>query len=66
MAKGSRGGRRSGVAPNPGRGASISQSNTPARQTGTINATTQRTYQTMAFMGGFRSRKKFWWRNRSA
>lgn len=47
MAKGSRGGRRSGVAPNPGRGASISQSNTPARQTGTINATTQRTYQTM-------------------
>ena len=47
MAKGSRGGRRSGVAPNPGRGASISQSNTPARQTGTINATAQRNYQNM-------------------
>ena len=47
MAKGSRGGRRSGVAPNPGRGASISQSNTPARQTGTINATSTRVYKDM-------------------
>lgn len=47
MAKSSRGGRRSGVAPNPGKGASISQSNTPARQTGTINATTQRVYKNM-------------------
>ncbi len=47
MAKSSRGGRRSGVAPNPGKGASISQSNTPARQTGTINATTQRVYKDM-------------------
>ena len=46
MAKSSRGGRRGGVAPNPGKGASISQSNTPAKATGTINATTQRNYQT--------------------
>lgn len=46
MAKGSRGGRRSGVTL-PGKGASISQSNTPARQIGTINTTTKRNYQTM-------------------
>ncbi len=47
MAKSSRGGRRGGVAPNPGRGASISQSNTPARQTGNLNTTQNRTYQNM-------------------
>lgn len=47
MAKSSRGGRRSGVAPNPGKGASITQSNTPARQTGTINATSTRVYKDM-------------------
>lgn len=46
MAKGSRGGRRSGITL-PGKGASISQSNTPARQIGTINTTTKRNYQTM-------------------
>lgn len=46
MAKGSRGGRRSGASL-PGKGASISQSNTPARTTGTINATVQRKYQDM-------------------
>lgn len=47
MAKSSRGGRRGGVAPNPGRGASIAQSNTPARQTGNINTTQTRSYQNM-------------------
>lgn len=47
MAKGSRGGRRSGVAPTPGKGASISQSNTPARKTGVANATQTRSYQNM-------------------
>ena len=47
MAKSSRGGRRSGIAPNPGKGASITQSNTPARQTGTINATSTRVYMDM-------------------
>lgn len=47
MAKGSRGGRRSGVAPTPGKGASISQSNTPARKTGMANATQTRSYQNM-------------------
>lgn len=47
MAKGSRGGRRSGVAPNPGKGASISQSNTPARQTGNMNTATKRVYKDM-------------------
>ena len=31
MAKSSRGGRRGGGAPNPGKGASITQSNSPAR-----------------------------------
>lgn len=46
MAKSSRGGRRSG-ATLPGKGASISQSNTPARQTGTMNATANRNYQNM-------------------
>lgn len=45
MAKGSRGGRRSGGL--PGAGASISQSNTPAKQTGTMNATTQRVFKNM-------------------
>lgn len=47
MAKSSRGGRRGGVAPNPGRGASIAQSNTPARETGNINTTQTRSYQNM-------------------
>lgn len=47
MAKSSRGGRRGGVAPNPGREASIAQSNTPARQTGNINTTQTRSYQNM-------------------
>ena len=48
MAKGSRGGRGgSNIAPNPGRGASISQSNTPARQTGTMSAVGTRTYKDM-------------------
>ena len=47
MAKGSRGGRRSGSAQIPGKGASISQSNTPARATGTVNATVNRNYQDM-------------------
>ena len=47
MAKSSRGGRRSGVAPNPGKGASITQSNTPARQTGTMNTATKRVYKDM-------------------
>ena len=47
MAKSSRGGRRGGVAPNPGRGASIAQSNTPARQTGNIDTIQTRSYQNM-------------------
>lgn len=47
MAKGSRGGRRSGSAQIPGKGASISQSNTPARATGTVSATVNRNYQDM-------------------
>lgn len=47
MAKGSRGGRRNAVAPNPGKGASISQSNTPAKQTGTVSNVGTRTYQDM-------------------
>jgi hypothetical protein len=47
MAKSSRGGRRGGVAPNPGKGASIAQSNTPAKQTGNLNTTQTRSYQNM-------------------
>lgn len=47
MAKGSRGGRRNSVAPNPGKGASIAQSNTPARRTGTMNTTNTRIYKDM-------------------
>lgn len=43
MAKSSRGGRRGGVAPNPGRGASIAQSNTPARQTGNTRGNIKKT-----------------------
>lgn len=46
MAKSSRGGRRSGASL-PGAGASISQSNTPARTTGTLSATVARNYQDM-------------------
>lgn len=45
MAKGSRGGRRSGGL--PGAGASISQSNTPARATGVMSAGVTRNYQPM-------------------